>query len=323
MTDQAPNTQQAPNTAQTQRRPDPAPRRRRPRTLVFGTPECDAWFAERAAEARAAEEAARQAASQDTASREEAGRDGQAPPQIPEPAPEPVPPPPPPRQAGGAAKAAGNAAKPRPAAQSPESEEDILPPADPPARARRPAHKDWNREKMAAFLRELAASQSVSQAARSVGMSRQSAYRLRNRLVGTPFDLGWEVALEAGMGQLAHAVLDRAVNGVEMPHYYKGELVGTHRHFDERLAIWVLNNPWKVGRMQIAREFSAEGWDRLLERIESGSLDWQRDEELPSLSPPARSTRAANGRADRFLGKQSWYAALASEGVRRRAGRYA
>jgi hypothetical protein len=50
---------------------------------------------------------------------------------------------------------------------------------------------------MAAFLRELAASQSVARAARSVGMGRQSAYKLRSRLAGTLFDEAWAMAREA------------------------------------------------------------------------------------------------------------------------------
>ena len=106
-----------------------------------------------------------------------------------------------------------------------------------PSPARAPRHTEWTRAKMAVFLRELAASQSVHHAARSVGMSRQSAYRLRTRLAGTPFALAWEVALEAGLQQLAHALLDRALNGEERPHYYHGVLVGTSRRYDERLTV--------------------------------------------------------------------------------------
>jgi hypothetical protein len=71
---------------------------------------------------------------------------------------------------------------------------------------RKPRHDEWTREKMAGFLRELAATQSVAAAAKSVGMSRQSAYKLRNRCEGTPFALAWEVALEAGLQQLARRV---------------------------------------------------------------------------------------------------------------------
>lgn len=177
---------------------------------------------------------------------------------------------------------------------------------------------------MVSFLRELAATQSVAAAARGVGMSRQSAYRLKNRLASTPFALGWEVALEAGFAQLAHAMMERAIHGVEVPHYYQGELLGTSRHFDERLAIWIANNPWKIGRQQIAREFSADGFDRLLERIEHGPLDWGGDcaadadgpgyvDVPPGLGEFPASVGEAEQQQDRFLRERSWYAALAAD----------
>ena len=177
-------------------------------------------------------------------------------------------------------------------------------PADPPrpqtkgSTQRRQKHTAWTRKKMADFLRELAASQSVSQAARSVGMSRQSAYRLRNRVKETPFDLGWEVALEMGYGQLAQALMDRAVNGEEIPHYYKGELVGTHRRYDNGLGRWVLNNPWKLGRYQVAREYSAPGFDSLLERIELAEVDWRAGEPLPALGDDPLALNAHEEGAD-------------------------
>ena len=63
-----------------------------------------------------------------------------------------------------------------------------------PSSNRKPRHSEWTRPKMVLFLRELAATQSVSAAAKAAGMSRTSAYNLRNRLMGTPFALGWEVA---------------------------------------------------------------------------------------------------------------------------------
>lgn len=217
---------------------------------------------------------------------------------------------------------------------------DPASPAEPvkfPTPKRPVRHNEWTRAKMAAFLRELAASQSVSQAAKSVGMGRQSAYKLRNRLAGTPFALAWEVALEAGLQQLAHALMDRALNGEEVPHYYRGELVGTSRRYDNRLAAWLLENPWKVGRQQVAREYVGEGWDALLERVEWASLDWEEGEALPGHPRPfddpddedpaddgddpddpidaqtAQDIRIA--RADRlqsrFIANRSWYAAEA------------
>src|SRR3546814_4455374 len=65
-------------------------------------------------------------------------------------------------------------------------------------------HNQWTRQKMRAFLAALAGTASVTDAARAVGMSRQSAYQLRARLVGTPFDIAWEVALEHGLGSEEH-----------------------------------------------------------------------------------------------------------------------
>lgn len=165
---------------------------------------------------------------------------------------------------------------------------------------------------MVAFLRELAATQSVAAAARAVGMSRTSAYNLRNRLAGQPFALGWEVALECGMHALAQAVMDRAVNGEEVPLYYHGELVGTTRRYDNRLAQWVLENPWRVGRHQMAREYAAGGFDALLERIESSALGWEAGEPVPGPGWPHRNAAAAEAAEDRFL-RHSWYGADAAE----------
>lgn len=65
--------------------------------------------------------------------------------------------------------------------------------------------------KMAEFLRQLAATHSVSAAARRVGMSRNSAFRLRNRLMGEPFDIAWEAAFRHGYDNLVHSALDREI----------------------------------------------------------------------------------------------------------------
>src|SRR3546814_13557767 len=93
-------------------------------------------------------------------------------------------------------------------------------------------HNQWTRQKMRAFLAALAGTASVTDAARAVGMSRQSAYQLRARLVGPPFDIAWEVALEHGLQQLATAALERASLGVPLTHYFQGEKNGVTRGFN-------------------------------------------------------------------------------------------
>lgn len=141
----------------------------------------------------------------------------------------------------------------------------------------------WDKRKMADFLRALAAQQSVSAAARSVGMSRQSAYKLRNRLKGEPFDIAWEAAFQHGYDALHQAALERALHGVEVPVFHKGEQVGTRRHFDERLTTFLLarrNNvgAQRLGRYGAAAEFWSERWERMLEQVETGPVVWLDDD---------------------------------------------
>ena len=98
----------------------------------------------------------------------------------------------------------------------------------------------WTPQKMAEFLRTLADTRSVKAAAQSVGMSRQSAYKLRARLKRKPFGLGWDEALQPVHRNVPPALLERALFGVERPHFYRGKLLGTSRRYDERLSIALL-----------------------------------------------------------------------------------
>ncbi len=138
----------------------------------------------------------------------------------------------------------------------------------------------WSKPRMAEFLRELAASHCVASAAAAVGMSRQSAYKLRARLKGEPFDIAWEAAFQHGYDALHQAALERALHGVEIPVFHQGEQIGTRRHFDERLTCFLLtarnrHGAQRLGRYTVASEFWSERWDALLERVEQGATDWQ------------------------------------------------
>ena len=106
-------------------------------------------------------------------------------------------------------------------------------------------------------------------------MSRQSAYRLRSRLKGQPFDLAWEVAFHHSYDVLAHAALERALNGVEVPVFFQGEQIGSYRRYDERLTVALLGrqtlggNPM-LGRLAPAAERHARDFESLLARLERG-----------------------------------------------------
>lgn len=147
-------------------------------------------------------------------------------------------------------------------------------------------HDGWTPERQTAFLETLAATHCVSEAARRVGMSRQSAYALRARLKGEPFDLAWTAAFRCRIDALAEAALDRAINGVEVQHFYNGELVGTTRRYDERLTLALLAMRDSFGLRYDSSSHPAQGYDPedfgpLLERVRQGPETWeeQRDAE--------------------------------------------
>ena len=98
----------------------------------------------------------------------------------------------------------------------------------------------WTVEKQRDFIDALGQCGSVAAAAGAVGMSRESAYRLRARPDAAGFRQAWEAALDYAYHRLGEAALDRALNGVPVPVFYKGEQVGERRHFDERLTQFLL-----------------------------------------------------------------------------------
>jgi hypothetical protein len=145
-------------------------------------------------------------------------------------------------------------------------------------------HGGWTPERQAAFLRELAASHCVTRAAKHVGMGRQSAYRLRNRLKGEPFDIAWACAFRRQYDALAEVALQRALNGVEVPHFYKGELVHTSRRFDERLTIALLAMKERLTAPPYAIRYEhmlapPDNFESLVDRVETGEELWADEEE--------------------------------------------
>jgi hypothetical protein len=124
----------------------------------------------------------------------------------------------------------------------------------------------------------LATTQNVAAAARSVGMGRQSAYKLRARLDDQPFGAAWRLALRNARNTVLDAAIERAVNGVEVPHFYKGELIGTSRRYDERLTTALLaGGALQRSTVQLCgaeREFAERGLPRLLDRIANGPTEW-------------------------------------------------
>jgi AraC-like DNA-binding protein len=83
-------------------------------------------------------------------------------------------------------------------------------PAPPPPQAP-PLRAQWTPARQRIFLAALLETGSVARAARAAGMSRSSAFRLRARMAGTPFDRIWDQILV----EHARRMADPYVRGAE------------------------------------------------------------------------------------------------------------
>lgn len=108
---------------------------------------------------------------------------------------------------------------------------------------RRPRHDGWTEEKQRRFIEVLADTGLVGHAAKSVGMSRESAWQLRRSPHGAAFDRAWDAARHhAGRG-LEDIAFDRAIEGVEHHIYNEyGDIVCTKRVVSDRLLTFLLSS---------------------------------------------------------------------------------
>jgi hypothetical protein len=98
----------------------------------------------------------------------------------------------------------------------------------------------WTPEKQADFIEALSETGTVTAAAAKVGMGTTSAYNLRKSPGAASFAEAWDAAQRTGFARLQDIAMDRAINGVSVPHYYKGELVGEGRWYDNRLLMFMM-----------------------------------------------------------------------------------
>jgi hypothetical protein len=133
-----------------------------------------------------------------------------------------------------------------------------------PVRAR---HDGWTVERQKWFILRLALGGCVSVAARGVGMTRKSAYRLRDRPGAESFAAAWDRAQGWGRDRTVDVSLERSLCGERMPIVRNGRVVGeVHRH-DNRLAMAVLN---ALDRRAVARPMTPDVEQALYRLVEPG-----------------------------------------------------
>ena len=80
----------------------------------------------------------------------------------------------------------------------------------------------WTPAQQERFILALHVMGSVGQAAKAVGISRQSAYHLREREGAEGFAKSWDIAIEMGRQRQFDTAMDRAINGVTTIRVLRG-----------------------------------------------------------------------------------------------------
>ena len=103
-------------------------------------------------------------------------------------------------------------------------------------------HDGWTPERQLRFIEALADTGSVTAACRIAGKSTFAAYYLRRQPGAESFRQAWEAALDLGVQRIEDTAMDRALNGVDVPVYSYGKLVGSRRVYNDRLLMFMLRN---------------------------------------------------------------------------------
>lgn len=95
-------------------------------------------------------------------------------------------------------------------------------------------------EKKEQFLDHLRINANVSEAAKSIGVSRQAIYNERKE--DKEFAEAWEDALGEALDNLESALYSRAINGVTNDVFYEGVPCGTKTEYSDTAAMFLLKN---------------------------------------------------------------------------------
>jgi len=116
---------------------------------------------------------------------------------------------------------------------SPDPEDDIL--GFTPVASSSSRHDGWTPERQRQFIELLATHGGVAHAARAVGMTPQTANRLRRRPDAQSFAQAWDRALIEGRQRAYDEAVRRGKDGYRVAVVRNGRVVGHRHRFDNRL----------------------------------------------------------------------------------------
>jgi hypothetical protein len=99
----------------------------------------------------------------------------------------------------------------------------------------------WTEATQRAFIAALEQCGCVARAARSVGMTPRTAYRLLEAEGADSFAEAWDQAIARGVERLRADAMDRALHGAWVPVVRRGKVVRMEKRINDRLAIALLS----------------------------------------------------------------------------------
>ncbi len=157
-------------------------------------------------------------------------------------------------------------------------------PAFAPVPRQRERFDGWTPERQRGFIEALADTGSIKHAAHAVNMTPEGAYVLRRHPEAGEFRKAWEAALALGVQRLEDIAMDRALNGVEVPVYSYGKLIGSRMVYNDRLLMFLLRN-------RASKRFAASARPNVATKGELARLkrewreEWEAEQARNHVSP--------------------------------------
>lgn len=156
----------------------------------------------------------------------------------------------------------------------------------------------WKAEVQHAFIEALAETGSVKAACQRVNRADHGAYMLRRHPDAAEFRKAWDAALDIAMGRIEDVAMDRAINGVEQPIVYHGEILGTRQVYNDRLLMFMLRSraPERFGGGLSSRANGPNAVDKM--QLERMKKRWRREWEAERAEERREDSRAVIARID-------------------------
>ena len=163
----------------------------------------------------------------------------------------------------------------------------------------------WKPHVQQAFIEALADTGSVAAACRKVNRATVGAYLLRRQPGAEEFAAAWEAALDFGMKRVEDVAMDRALNGVEVPVYSYGQLVGTRISYNDRLLMFMLRNR-APARFAEGRSKSMNAVDKMeLTRLRTKwRKEWEDERAAEQLEQEVATMESINAKIDQIRAQE-------------------